>query len=1072
MRIEVAAPVAAPSKIKGDLLEAFASDFLHTQNFEIASQLRVTGAELDLLCEHRIDRRSIYVECKAHRQTLDANVLKNLEGTRSFGGYDEAWLLSTGPLGKDAKGIMHQLETKPRSKRQRISIYTPARIVEAFTAAGLIKSQPVDAAIHSLKEPEKLGDWMLLLTPFGSFWVASCLEGGLPAGVLAFHATSGKLVTERALLQNLAHTDTSQNGLDFEYALRLDQPRENEDAGQGVKRVAELQFGETIDDYRPARPEHFIGREDELKKLVKFLSGTIEKQSSTRVIALTGDSGMGKSSLVIKLSARTQNVRYRRKLFVYAVDVRAATSPAYILWSLLACLRAAARLGFGVAEPQRLQLSNPSEPLESPSIQQFLTALQERHQAICLIFDQFEELYSKPELYPVFEATQRLLLSANAAQANFTVGFAWKSDSTVQQEHPAYHMWHNLADHRFEVQLLPFNAAEAGKTITLFEREFGKTLNKGLRHQIIENSRGFPWLLKKLCIHIFDQLRNGVSQSELAAKELDVKILFDRDLNRLTQPEVACIRAIAETAPADWYETLNVYGQDVVRALQNKRLVIKSGDRLNIYWDIFREYILTKEVPSVPLSYLPASPSISSLLGVARLLRGDSPATYSSISADTGLSEKTVGNVIRDLTMFGVASSEGSTARLEDSVKGSEPEVVLRKLRDGLKRHALTIALSKQKSGTAVSTQTMAQILKRLNPAAQHREHTWRIYAERMSHWLEATGYLDRDGDQYIRRDRGDVQTSSVAPRRSHGFGKVFLGDAAPKRTVEVLERLLTAPLAAEAVPAGGERNAMLILARLQLIERKDGVIRPARSLSSRQSAAELVREAARSNRTLEEVAAFLRRNPFATRTDIGGFVADRYSREWVRASKLRVGQGLAQWVTWAFPEIPTRGSPSGGYRKAAPGSSTVFRRGTPSQCIKALEWLVRHSTVSARDLRSSGHRGAVTVLRHLGLIADRSGVYCLVDSVTGPQTAGEVLRAAALQSPAISRVATYLQKRPTATGQEIGTLLHLNDGRTWSRATTANTGGDLKRWGQWVLGWTDLAQRPEHEAHLPLFRE
>ena len=31
----------------------------------------------------------------------------------------------------------------------------------------------------------------------------------------------------------------------------------------------------------------------------------------------------------------------------------------------------------------------------------------ERSQVVCLVFDQFEELYSKPELFPVFEEAQR-----------------------------------------------------------------------------------------------------------------------------------------------------------------------------------------------------------------------------------------------------------------------------------------------------------------------------------------------------------------------------------------------------------------------------------------------------------------------------------------------------------------------------------------------------------------------------------------------------------------------------------------------------------------------------------------
>ena len=87
-----------------------------------------------------------------------------------------------------------------------------------------------------------------------------------------------------------------------------------------------------------------------------------------------------------------------------------------------------------------LRITNFADPLESPSIQEFLTQLDQKGQVICLVFDQFEELYSKPEVpREVFEATQSLLLSAIAAQSSLVLGFAWKTDSTVQQDHPAYY---------------------------------------------------------------------------------------------------------------------------------------------------------------------------------------------------------------------------------------------------------------------------------------------------------------------------------------------------------------------------------------------------------------------------------------------------------------------------------------------------------------------------------------------------------------------------------------------------------------------------------------------------------
>src|SRR4030067_1669311 len=108
VRIEVITSKSATSKEKGDLLEKLAEDMLKTQNYRVETKVRVTASELDLLCRHEVSDKVIYVECKAHKENLSANVLTNLLGTITLKEYSEGWLVSTGPLGKDAKGFMEE----------------------------------------------------------------------------------------------------------------------------------------------------------------------------------------------------------------------------------------------------------------------------------------------------------------------------------------------------------------------------------------------------------------------------------------------------------------------------------------------------------------------------------------------------------------------------------------------------------------------------------------------------------------------------------------------------------------------------------------------------------------------------------------------------------------------------------------------------------------------------------------------------------------------------------------------------------------------------------------------------
>ena len=120
MIIEVINELNAPNTEKGNLLESLAAEFLRTQGYEVSSQVRVTASELDLLCKHNVSEMQIYVECKAHKDNLSAKVLTNLLGTVDLHEYSAGWLVSTGPLGKDAKGFVEKWEKKRSGKKPNI----------------------------------------------------------------------------------------------------------------------------------------------------------------------------------------------------------------------------------------------------------------------------------------------------------------------------------------------------------------------------------------------------------------------------------------------------------------------------------------------------------------------------------------------------------------------------------------------------------------------------------------------------------------------------------------------------------------------------------------------------------------------------------------------------------------------------------------------------------------------------------------------------------------------------------------------------------------------------------------
>src|SRR6266571_3610740 len=103
MNIEVAVNNQDAQKKKGDLLEKIAKDLLEAHNYQVETEIRRTGVELDLLCKNKANStKKIYVECKAYdkENKIQADVITKLSGVRAIHEYKETWLITTSELGK------------------------------------------------------------------------------------------------------------------------------------------------------------------------------------------------------------------------------------------------------------------------------------------------------------------------------------------------------------------------------------------------------------------------------------------------------------------------------------------------------------------------------------------------------------------------------------------------------------------------------------------------------------------------------------------------------------------------------------------------------------------------------------------------------------------------------------------------------------------------------------------------------------------------------------------------------------------------------------------------------------
>jgi hypothetical protein len=170
-------------------------------------------------------------------------------------------------LGKDAKGFQQEWEQRPYEERRKLTIYTPDRLIDAFAAAGLIQLPPSTSLLEGMSEGTRTGDWVLVITQNGRFWAAPTIEHGVPSAVVVVDAATGQLMTDAGLLREIGKTDTSLATLDFEFAARKPPSTTPATASTPPDKVVEVEHGDSWADYRPARPQDFVGRVDAQKTI-------------------------------------------------------------------------------------------------------------------------------------------------------------------------------------------------------------------------------------------------------------------------------------------------------------------------------------------------------------------------------------------------------------------------------------------------------------------------------------------------------------------------------------------------------------------------------------------------------------------------------------------------------------------------------------------------------------------------------------------------------------------------------------------------------------------------------------
>jgi hypothetical protein len=872
---------AAIANARGHLFEVFVAKLLHAYGYEDPTASNVTvssnGIEVDVVTKTRLDDRLAMAECKAYARPVAAKELTNFYGKVMLERYttpDVLGLMMVIPsLTSDGQ---ETAKTIARAD-QRFKYMDVESITELLKKARLISELPISLPLTS--------DFAVVVTEHGIYSAVLELDAHTRVPVRA--AVWAAVGTVPAPVLDLISDSEYSQGLEvWDARTPNDGTKAKEDSTDHVV-LATVKPSHSDFQYQlPAGPKYFVGRKNLLATLRSFIS------SDAKAVIFNAQSGWGKSSLALKFA----EVVEASGGTALVMDSRTASSSRYVTEVLRRAIDQAVQKGLLRLGPI---VSWASLPSALATIRNAVWTSPDK--SVLIFFDQFENVFRSPEITQTF---RDLVLGISDVQGPIIIGFAWKTDLVGWIEGYPYQFRDEIRSASETLLVEPFGSTEVTTLLDRLQRKAQVNLGRDLRTRLREYSQGLPWLLKKLADHVLRELGSGTSPEQLLADALNIQNLFDVDLAQLEPESLEILKHVARNAPVSAGEVTDRYAPEAVQSLVDRRLVVQVGDRLDTYWDIFRDYLNTGRVPLEETYILRSAPNqIARMLPL--VMKGGGRAAVSALSADLNTSDNVIFNLSRELRLLGVTTYEPLTVRIVDDIlSASDPEAAARqKVTNALRRHRAYSAITDiaDKHDGMATTEAFSEALPAIFPAVTGTAGTWTIYARVFLAWFEYAGLIARHGSTWgIQSDATVARQQRLLSQPSAIRSRPGVPQMNPRVSFELLERISSEP--AVRVPASNtpERDALLTLAALGAVSAtSDGLVVPLSGLFSDDGTISLptMLGLLKSVPGGKEGLDILEVDPSATPLKVGIAIRDASGATWTENSSRAIGSKFRAWA-------------------------------------------------------------------------------------------------------------------------------------------------------------------------------
>lgn len=522
-RLKVLAEGDSPQTL-GNLFAKIMADVLNYYGYRIEHIPRAgkTETAIDAEGQHTDTGLPFYAECKGHETPVSVDEVQAF-----FGKYMVKWhankqchglLIAVAGLDKAAGEFYRRhIASNPKVTAR---LYEQDAILRAvIDTPGVAHPSVISGSIApKLGKP---GDWLLLYTPKGLFWVQYIiLQGkGIPSSAALFDA-QGHPIADRSILDYL--TELYPELDDYENIAAGSAAALQTGLFQDADEIVELFGSSEFFEYQlPASPEQFVGRQPYLKEFDSFANKVVSNQTSSRGILLEAPAGLGKSSLVLAFVDRLKTMGH----FALAVDMHNLSLPISITNTIDYTIRRLGDFGGRIAPAD---YPKPFAGFED-ALQSLLDIgrlLESHGKLIFIFFDQFETVFRRPD---TLKQLEELFVKVNDARTNLALGFTFKPELAGLTDGFKYELLKPITDLSNRIIVDVFSKVEVSACLEKLEEELDENLSQGLRLHLAEFSQGNPWLLKRLCAQVIELRQTNVPQSDIAVRLLNGEVRGPRD---------------------------------------------------------------------------------------------------------------------------------------------------------------------------------------------------------------------------------------------------------------------------------------------------------------------------------------------------------------------------------------------------------------------------------------------------------------------------------------------------------------------------------------------------------------